>query len=64
MHNRRSTGEYLKTIREDLSFPRIKPVILPFACLMGGVILALGHHLFNNWADGRTVYALELPKVE
>lgn len=55
MHNRRSTGEYLKTIREDLSFPRIKPVILPFACLMGGVILALGHHLFNNWADGRTV---------
>lgn len=54
-HGRRSTGEALTTIREDLPFPRIEPLIFPFICLAGGIVLALGHHLFNQWADGRTV---------
>ncbi|KAG8931802.1 hypothetical protein FRC01_000781 [Tulasnella sp. 417] len=52
---RRPTGESVEAIREDLSFPRVKPLIFPFACLVGGVALALGHHLFNQWADRRTV---------
>ncbi|KIO27286.1 hypothetical protein M407DRAFT_23464 [Tulasnella calospora MUT 4182] len=52
---RRSTGESLETIGEDISFPRAKPLVLPAGCLVGGIILALGHHLFNLWADGRTV---------
>ncbi|KAG9045193.1 hypothetical protein FS837_006841 [Tulasnella sp. UAMH 9824] len=54
-HGRRPRGEALAKIREDLSSPRIKPLIFPFVCLVGGIVLALGHHLFNQWADGRTV---------
>ncbi|KAG8931803.1 hypothetical protein FRC01_000782 [Tulasnella sp. 417] len=52
---RRSTQASLKAIRKDFSYPRIKPVIFPLVCFIGGVVLALGHHLFNHWADGRTV---------
>ncbi|KIO27288.1 hypothetical protein M407DRAFT_23466 [Tulasnella calospora MUT 4182] len=54
-HRRKSTGQSLRAIGNDISFPRIKPVIFPFVSLIGGIVLALGHHLFNQWADGRTV---------
>ncbi|KAG8952473.1 hypothetical protein FRC04_004533 [Tulasnella sp. 424] len=54
--HRNSTREnHLKIARANISFSRLKPVLKPLACLLGGCALAIGHHIFNSWADGKSI---------
>lgn len=54
---RKSTrGDHLGIARANVSLPHLTPVIKPLACLIGGCVLAVAHHVFNSWADGRPMY--------
>ncbi|KAG8952475.1 hypothetical protein FRC04_004535 [Tulasnella sp. 424] len=50
---RKSTrGDHREIARANVSRSHLKPVIKPLVCLLGACVLAVGHHLFNSWADG------------
>ncbi|KAG8997331.1 hypothetical protein FRB90_012525 [Tulasnella sp. 427] len=55
MHDRTSTGPSPTLIGRETSPLRIKAIIPPLVCLVMGIVLAFAHHIFNTWAEGRTV---------
>ncbi|KAG8976602.1 hypothetical protein FRC05_003441 [Tulasnella sp. 425] len=62
---RNSTREnHLEIARANVSVSYLKPVLKPLACLLGGCALAIGHHIFNSWADGLSIDSgTKIPQV-
>lgn len=58
---RTRTGDTLTVVRANTTLSHIKALLKPVAFLFVGAGLAIGHHLFNNWADGRAVYVFFKP---
>ncbi|KIO27301.1 hypothetical protein M407DRAFT_23478 [Tulasnella calospora MUT 4182] len=54
---RKRTGDSLTLARANTTWSQLKSLLKPVAFLIIGFALAIGHHLFNNWADGRSVGA-------
>ncbi|KAG8950251.1 hypothetical protein FRC04_007885 [Tulasnella sp. 424] len=52
---RKRTGDTLTLVRANTTLSHIKSLLKPVAFLLVGAGLAIGHHVFNNWADGRPV---------
>ncbi|KAG8901582.1 hypothetical protein FRC00_006144 [Tulasnella sp. 408] len=53
---RKSTrGDHLEIARANVSMAHLKPIIKPLLYLIGGCTLAIVHHFFNSWADGRPI---------
>ncbi|KAG8937138.1 hypothetical protein FRC00_007111 [Tulasnella sp. 408] len=52
---RKRTGDTLTLVRANTTWSHLKSILKPVAYLIIGAALAMGHHLFNNWIDGKSV---------
>ncbi|KAG8898030.1 hypothetical protein FRC01_011057, partial [Tulasnella sp. 417] len=52
---RNRTGDSLALARANSTWSHLKSLLKPVAFLVIGTMLAIGHHLFYDWVDGRAV---------
>ncbi|KAG8926068.1 hypothetical protein FRC01_009380 [Tulasnella sp. 417] len=53
---RKRTGDTFTLVRANRTRSHLVTLLKPVSLLIAGAMLAIGHHLFNSWANGRTVY--------